>query len=100
MVRLGNIWNAVKRGVGQFGDVVKRVGSFVAEHHKPITQLAHGIAMASGNETAQKLTGMGLALSNIASMRQGLNKQNQQYKTAYDAGGTGVFNASTGQFSK
>lgn len=91
-------FSTVGKIVGKVAPIVKKVGSFVAKYHSPITQLAHGAAMASGNTTAQKFTGGAMALSQMASMRQGLNAQNAKVASAMQANGgrPGVYNADTG----
>ena len=53
--------------IGKVGHVAKKVGSFVAQNHQHLAPLAHGLAMASGNETTQKITGAMLAGSQLAS---------------------------------
>ena len=76
--RVGHIGHRVFGGVSQavrkFGEtaspVVRSVANFVGNHHHHIAPLAHGLAVASGHEGLQKATGLGLALSNIASMHQ------------------------------
>jgi hypothetical protein len=95
---LGSVFSWAKKAIGQVGNVAKTIGSFVATHHRPLSQLAHGVAMMSGNETAQKVTGGLMALSGMATTRQNLNAHNQAYQAARDAGGTGVYNQSTGRF--
>jgi hypothetical protein len=95
---LGSVFSWAKKAIGQVGNVAKTIGSFVATHHRPLSQLAHGVAMMSGNENAQKVTGGLMALSGMVTTRQNLNAHNQAYQAARDAGGTGVFNQSTGRF--
>lgn len=58
--------------MGRTVEVGKRIGGFIARHHQHIAPLAQGLAVASGNATAQKITGLGLAASQMATTRKGL----------------------------
>jgi hypothetical protein len=91
-------FSTVKKVIGTVVPIVKKVGSFVAKYHSPITQLAHGAAMASGNQKLQKVTGGIMAASQMATMRQGLNAQNAKVASAMAANGgrPGIYNADTG----
>lgn len=73
------MWSFVKKVLSKVVPVVKGIGSFVAKNHGAITGLAHGIAMASGNETAQKVTGAGVALSKMAT----LGMQNNAFRDGF-----------------
>jgi hypothetical protein len=58
----------VGKVIGKTIEVGKRVGGFIAKHHQTLAPLAHGLAVASGSQTAQKITGLGLAASQAATM--------------------------------
>jgi hypothetical protein len=101
--RIGHGIRKVIGSVGQplrrLGEVAGHVGRFVADHHQHIAPLAHGLAMASGHQGAQQLTGAALAVSNMVSTRQALNRQNAAYAAGKGAGGQGSFNGVAGKFS-
>jgi len=59
--------NVARHVVGKVGHYAKKIGHFIAQNHQHIAPLAHGLAMASGNETAQKITGAMLAGSQLVS---------------------------------
>lgn len=61
-----NFWNRMKRAVGTFGGVVKKVGSFVAQHHQPISMMLHGLGEATGNQRIKDLSALGLMASGFA----------------------------------
>ena len=58
----------VGKVIGKTVEVGKRIGGFIAKHHQTLAPLAHCLAVASGNATAQKITGAGLAASQAATM--------------------------------
>jgi hypothetical protein len=93
------VLGAVSHGIKAIGKYASPVARFIGKYHAPLTQVAHGLAMASGNETAQKITGAAMAVSNMATMRQKLSQQNQAARTEMGAGGRGVYNAQTGKMS-
>jgi len=62
----GSVGNVLRRFGETAAPVVRSIGRFVAQHHTHLAPLAHGLAVASGNENLQKLTGLGLAVSNLA----------------------------------
>lgn len=104
---LSRIGQGIRKVIGsvgaplrRLGEVAGHVGSFIANHHQHITPLAHGLAVASGNDTAQKLTGAALAVSNMVSTKQALNRQKNAYEAAKAAGGQGTFNSASGKFSQ
>lgn len=94
---VGNLYHGVKT----IGRYVSPVAKFIGKYHQPLTQVAHGISHATGNETAMKVTGAALALSNAVAVRQGLNAANQKVADATVANGNkgGVFNHMTGSFN-
>lgn len=95
---LSNVFSTIGKGIAKVAPIAKKIGSFVARNHQHIAPLAHGLAVASGNQTAQKITGAGLGISNMIGMRQGLNKQNAQAGQARALANkpNGVYNATTG----
>ena len=86
----------------KFGDtganVVRKVGSFVAENHEPLTQVAHGLSMASGNETAQKITGAMRSASGMYGVRQRLDAIKKQQEEARERGGGGMWDIEAKRF--
>ena len=80
--------------MGQFGI---QAGKFALQNHQHITPLLHGVAMASGDSTAQKIKGGLLSLSQMATMKQGLNQANAKVATAMknNGGRAGVFDHRT-----
>jgi hypothetical protein len=61
----------VLRRLGDFGaTAVRKVGAFVAENHHHLAPAIHGLAMASGNERAQRITGGLLAGSQFIKAHQ------------------------------
>jgi hypothetical protein len=91
-------FGAVKEPLRRLGQVGYNVGRFAVQNHATLAPLIHGVAMASGNQTAQKITGGLLALSKTATMRQNLNADNQKVASAMGRGGYGVFDHSTNRF--
>lgn len=71
-----NVFHGVRKVLGKVAPVVKKIGSFIGNNHGAITGLAHGIAMASGNTDLQKVTGVGVALSKMAT----LGSQNNAFR--------------------
>lgn len=67
----GGLLRGAQKVIGKTVEVGKRIGGFIARHHQHIAPLAHGLAVASGNETAQRVTGLALAASQAASMGAG-----------------------------
>jgi hypothetical protein len=88
----------VGKVIGKTIEVGKRVGGFLARHHQTLAPLAHGLAVASGNETPAKITGLGQAASKTLALRQNLDKVNAQAAQQRDIGGSGVFNQMTGKY--
>jgi hypothetical protein len=90
----GSIKEPLKR-VGQFG---LQAGKFALANHQYIAPLLHGVALASGNPVAQKITGGLLSLSQIANVKQRLNAGNAKVATAMqnNGGKSGVYNHLTG----
>jgi hypothetical protein len=86
----------------KFGDtganVVRKIGNFVSEHHEPLTQVAHGLAMASGNETAQKITGALRSASGVYGVRQKLDNIKKQQEDARSRGGGGMWDIDNKRF--
>lgn len=90
---------ALKEPVRRLGQIGYNVGKFAVQNHATLAPLLHGVAMASGNETAQKVTGGLLALSKTATMKQNLNAGNERAKAEMGRGGYGSFNHATGKMS-
>jgi len=68
--------NKPHKTFGQYGKPLRTFGQFVLDNHQHIAPLAHGLAVISGNETAQKITGAGLALSQgVQLVEKGLQKK-------------------------
>jgi hypothetical protein len=93
-------FGAVKEPLRRLGQVGYNVGKWAVNNHSTLVPLIHGVSMASGNETAQKITGGLLALSKTASLRQGLNAGNEKIKAEMGRGGYGVFDAGAGKMSR
>lgn len=89
----------IKEPLKKIGQVGLKVGRFALQNHQYIAPLLHGVSMASGNETAQKISGGLLAMSQMASMRQGLNQSNAKIQTELNKGGTGYYNHATNKMS-
>jgi hypothetical protein len=102
MSLLGRVVGSLYHGVKTIGKYVNPVAKFIGKYHQPITQLGHALAMASGHEGLQRVTGAMLAFSNMAAMRQNLNQDNAKIAaaTAANGGRSGVFNHSTGTFNR
>lgn len=90
---------ALKEPVRRLGQIGYSVGKFAVQNHATLTPLLHGVSMASGNQTAQKITGGLLALSKTASLRQNLNASNEKIKQEMDKKGYGIYNQQTGKMS-
>lgn len=95
------MWNFVKKVIGKIAPVAKKIGSFVARNHATIAGVGLGLANLSGNETLKKVANAGVAVSNMATMRQNLNTQNAQAHQARVLAGkpNGLYNADTGKVS-
>lgn len=96
---LGRIFGHITHGIKTIGKYATPIAKFIGKYHHHIAPVAHGLAMASGHEGLQKITGAALALSNMASMRQGLNQSNARVADTMAKTGatTGIFNHHTGQ---
>lgn len=92
---LGSFKEPVKR-LGQIG---YNVGKFAVQNHSTLAPLLHGVAMASGNENAQKITGGLLSLSKMATLRQNLNAGNEKARAEMAKGGYGSYNHATGKMT-
>ena len=94
-------FGAVAPAVKRLGQIGYSVGKFAIQHHEQLAPLLHGMAMMSGNEGLQKLTGMGVAASKMATMRQQLNAGNAKVASATIGNGGigGVYNHMTGKFN-
>lgn len=90
---------AFKEPLRKIGQIGYKVGKFAVQNHETLAPLLHGLAMASGNQNAQKITGGLLSLSKMASLRQNLNADNQKIKTEIGKGGHGAYNHSTGKMT-
>jgi hypothetical protein len=90
---------SLKEPIRKLGQIGYNVGKFAVQNHEHISPLLHGVAMASGNQTAQKITGGLLALSGMAKTRQGLNRQNEKIASEIGKGGYGSYNAATQKMS-
>jgi hypothetical protein len=97
---IAKAFGVVKEPLRRLGQVGYNVGRFAVQNHSTLAPLLHGIATASGNETARKITGGLLALSQTATMRQKLNADNQKIKAEMGRGGYGVFDAGAGKMSR
>ena len=95
---LRRVIGGIAHSVKTVGKYVAPVAKFIGRYHQPLTQVAHGLAMASGHEGIQKVTGGLLAVSNMAAVRQGLNQGNARVAQAMQSNGgrAGVFNHTTG----
>lgn len=91
---------ALREPVRKLGQIGYNIGKFAAQNHQHLVPLIHGVAVASQNPTAQKITGGLLALSKAASLRQNMNAQNNKIDGEMAKGGYGVYNQSTGKMSK
>ena len=104
---LGKVSNVALKTFGSVKEPLKRVGQFavqagkftLANHHWYIAPLLHGVALASGNPVAQKITGGLLSASQMATVRQGLNRQNNDVKAEMNRGGTGIYDATKGRMT-
>ena len=90
---------AMREPVRKLGQIGYNVGKYAIQNHSTLTPLLHGVAMASGNETAQKITGGLLALSKTATLKQNLNASNEKIKQEMSRGGYGAYNIQTGKMS-
>ena len=104
---LGKVSNVASKAFGAMKEPLKRVGQFAVQagkfsmdNHQYIAPLLHGVAMASGNPVAQKISAGLLSASQMASVRQGLNRQNNDIKSEMSLGGTGIYDATKGRMSK
>lgn len=88
-------FGAMREPVRRLGQVGYAVGKFAVQNHATLAPLLHGVAVASGNETAQKITGGIMALSKTASLRQNLNADNNKIASK---GGYGVYDHGTNKF--
>ena len=85
--------------IGKVGHAVKKVGSFVAAHHQHLAPIAHGLAVASGNEMAQKITGAMLAGSQLATAAQNHVTQRIDAMRAQHASSAPVLGVPVGKYS-
>lgn len=69
---LSGFFNKVTKVLGRAAQVGKSIGGFVARNHQYIAPIAHGLAMASGHQGLQRVTGAGLALSQGLQMGKSL----------------------------
>lgn len=90
---------ALKEPVRRLGQIGYNVGKFAVQNHATLAPLLHGVAMASGNQNAQKITGGLLSLSKMASLRQNLNTSNERARQEMAKGGYGAFNHATGKMT-
>lgn len=90
---------AMKEPIRRLGQIGYNVGKFAVQNHATLVPLLHGVAMASGHEGAQKVTGGLLALSKTASLRQNLNASNDKIRAEMGKGGYGSYNLQTGKMS-
>jgi len=93
-------FGSMKEPLKRVGQVGYNVGKWAVNNHSTLVPLIHGVAMASGNETAQKITGGLLAVSKTASLRQNMNNNNAKAQTEMGKGGYGVFDAGAGKMSR
>ena len=95
---LGRIVGNIAHGIKTIGKYVSPVAKFIGKYHQHLAPVAHGLAMASGHEGLQKVTGAALALSNMASMRQNLDKSNNMVRNEMQRTGatTGIFDHHSG----
>jgi hypothetical protein len=87
---------AMREPVRRLGQVGYAIGKFAVDNHATLAPLLHGVAVASGNQTAQKISGGLLALSKTATMRQNLNADNKKIASAT---GYGVYDHSKGGYT-
>jgi hypothetical protein len=92
-------FGAVKEPLRKLGQIGYNVGKYAVRHHDTLTPLLHGLAMASGNESAQKVSGGLLALSKTATMLQNKSTANKNIESEINRGGYGVYNHATGKMS-
>lgn len=90
---------SLKEPVKKLGQVGYNVGKFAVQNHATLAPLLHGVAMASGNQSAQKITGGLLSLSQMAQTRQKLNEGNERARQEMAKGGYGAFNHATGKMT-
>ncbi len=86
---------ALKEPLRRIGQVGYAVGKYAIDNHATLAPLIHSVAMASGNQTAQKVSGGLLALSQSATLRKNLNADNQKIANTR---GYGVYDHSKGGF--
>lgn len=88
----------VAHGIKTIGKYVAPVARFIGKYHQPLSQVAHGLAVASGHEGLQKVTGGLMAVSQMASMRQNLNQSNAKIASAMQSNGgrAGVYDHQKG----
>ena len=98
--RVIKTFGSLREPVKKIAQVGYNVGKWAVNNHSTIVPLIHSIATASGNETARKITGGLLALSQTATMRQTLNADNQKIKAEMGRGGYGAFDAGAGKMSR
>lgn len=91
--------SGARKVLGRVLPVAKQIGSFIGRNHATIAGVGLGLANLSGSDTLKKIANTGVAVSNMATMRQNLNQQNQQAHQARMAVGrpNGVYDASTGK---
>ena len=97
--RVIKTFGSLREPIRRIGQVGLNVGKWVVNNHATLAPLIHGVAMASGNQTAQKISGGLLALSQSATLRKNLNAQNEKVKAEMGRGGYGTYNASTQKMS-
>ena len=91
-------FGSLREPVKKIAQVGYNVGKWAVNKHSTIVPLIHSIATASGNETARKITGGLLALSQTATMRQKLNADNQKIASTAGKGAYGVYDHGTNKF--
>jgi hypothetical protein len=103
---LGKISNVAVKTFGSIKEPLKKVGQFAVQagkfaldNHQYIAPLLHGVALASGNQMAQKVTSGLVSVSQMATLRQGLNRQNNKIQSEMSKGGTGIFDATKGRMT-
>lgn len=89
---------ALREPLKRLGQIGYNVGKFAIQNHATIAPLLHGVAVLSGNENAQKITGGLLSVSKMATLRQNLNADNQKIKTEMGKGQSGVWDHAKGGF--
>lgn len=90
---------SLKEPLRRIGQIGYNVGKFAVQNHATLTPLLHGVAMASGNHNAQKITGGLLSLSKMATLRQNLNAGNEKIKAEMAKGGYGSYNHASGKMT-